>query len=159
MIGMSDNVSLESLLRNEKFPRSNNYEPEWILANQMGLNPLWLTEWLCQYLDLQPGMPVLDLGCGKGLSSIFLAQEYAVQVWATDLWIKASDNYKRIKADGLSDQVFPIHADARELPFAEEFFDAIICVDAYIYFGTDDLYTERSRSQIPCTLTPYHQTD
>ena len=26
------------------------------------------------------------------------------------------------------------------MPYAEEFFDAILCVDAYIYFGTDDLY-------------------
>ena len=57
-------------------------------------------------------------------------------------WISASDNYKRIKVDGLTDQVFPIHSDARELPFAEEFFDAIVCVDAYIYFGTDDLYLD-----------------
>ena len=40
------------------------------------------------------------------------------------------------------DTVFPIHADALDLPFAEEFFDAIVCVDAYIYFGTDDLYLD-----------------
>ena len=35
---------------------------------------------------LEPGMRVLDLGCGKGLSSIFLAKEFGVQVWAADLW-------------------------------------------------------------------------
>lgn len=132
----------KDLLKRDEFPRSNRYDPKRIIDDQMGLNPLWLTEWLCQNLDLQPGMRVLDLGCGKGLSSIFLAKEYALQVWATDLWIKASDNYKRIKADGLTNQVFPIHADARELPFAEEFFDAILCIDAYIYFGTDDLYLD-----------------
>jgi len=91
---------------------------------------------------LHSGMRVLDLGCGKGLSSIFLAREYKVQVWATDLWISATDNSKRIEQAGLSDQVFPIHADARNLPYAEEFFDAIVCVDAYIYFGTDDLYLD-----------------
>ena len=28
----------------------------------------------------------------------------------------------------------------RSLPFAAEFFDAIVCIDSYIYFGTDDLY-------------------
>lgn len=26
------------------------------------------------------------------------------------------------------------------MPFAAEFFDAIVCVDSYPYFGTDDLY-------------------
>jgi cyclopropane fatty-acyl-phospholipid synthase-like methyltransferase len=132
----------KDLLKRDEFPRSNKYDAKRIIADQMGLNPLWLTEWLCQNVDLQPGMRVLDLGCGKGLSSIFLAKEYAVQVWATDLWVKASDNFMRIQADGLTDQVFPIHADARELPFAEEFFDSIICIDAYIYFGTDDLYLD-----------------
>lgn len=34
----------------------------------------------------------------------------------------------------------PIHADARSLPFAPDFFDAIVCIDAFPYFGTDDLY-------------------
>jgi SAM-dependent methyltransferase len=108
----------------------------------MGPNALWLTEWLCKDMALHSGMRVLDLGCGKGLSSIFMAREYKVQVWATDLWISATDNSKRIEQAGLSDQVFPIHADARHLPYAEEFFDAIVCVDAYIYFGTDDLYLD-----------------
>lgn len=30
--------------------------------------------------------------------------------------------------------------DARSLPFANEFFDAIVSHDSYVYFGTDDLY-------------------
>ena len=64
----------------------------------------------------------------------------AWQVRATDLWINASENIQRIRDAGVDDGVFPIHADARALPFAGEFFDAIVCVDAYFYFGTDDLY-------------------
>ena len=63
-------------------------------------------------------MRVLDLGCGKAVISVFLAREFAVQVWATDLRISASDNSKRIADHGMSDSVFPIHADARRLPFA-----------------------------------------
>jgi hypothetical protein len=65
-----------------------------------------------------------------------------VQVWATDLWIPATENAKRISEAGISERVFPIHANARELPYAEGFFDAITCIDAYIYFGTDDLYLD-----------------
>ena len=132
----------DSLLRNERFPRSNRYDPNWLLGNQMGLNPLWLTEWACEKMPLAPGMRILDLGCGKGLSSIFLVKEYGVQVWAVDLWIKPADNYARFCQSDVQDQAFPIHADARNLPFAEEYFDAVVCTDAYIYFGTDDLYLD-----------------
>ena len=133
---------LQALLTRDEFPLSNKYDPQWILANQMGPNALWLTEWLCRDVALHSGMRVLDLGCGRGLSSIFLAKEYGVQVWATDLWISATDNFGRIQEAGVSSSVFPIHADARDLPYAKAFFDAIVCVDAYIYFGTDDLYLD-----------------
>ena len=54
----------------------------------MGPNVLWLTEALTQVLPLEPGMRVLDLGCGAAISSIFLARELGVQVWAADLWIE-----------------------------------------------------------------------
>ena len=38
------------------------------------------------------------------------------------------------------DGVFPIHVDARSLPFAPEFFDAIVAIDSFPDYGTDDLY-------------------
>jgi len=123
-----------------RFPRSDAYNPAWIAENPMGAHPLWLTEWLCQRATLEPGMRVLDLGCGKAKSSIFLARELGVQVWATDLWTTATENLARIADAELTDRVFPIHADARQLPFAGEFFDAILCVDSYNYLGTDDGY-------------------
>jgi cyclopropane fatty-acyl-phospholipid synthase-like methyltransferase len=41
-------------------------------------------------------MRVLDLGCGRALSSIFLRREFGVQVWATDLWFSTSENRQRI---------------------------------------------------------------
>jgi cyclopropane fatty-acyl-phospholipid synthase-like methyltransferase len=134
-----DNNKL-NILYNDKFPRSNKYDEDWIINNAMGINPLWLTEWVCKNLDLKPNMRVLDLGSGKAISSIFLSKEFGVKVWSYDLWISATDNLKRIKEQKLENEVFPIHGDARNLPFAENFFDAIICIDSYIYYGTDDLY-------------------
>ena len=126
---------------NERFPRSSNYHPEWISAGVSGgANPLWLTEWLTSGMDLRPGMRVLDLSCGRAMSSIFLHREFGVQVWAVDLWFSAAENLQRIRDAGVEDGVFPLHADARSLPFAEEFFDAIVCIDAYFYYGTDEFY-------------------
>ena len=105
-----------------------------------GANPLWLTEWLTEALDLRPGMRVLDLGCGRALSSVFLRREFGVQVWATDLWFSASENIQRVRDAGVEDGVFPIRADARSLPFAEGFFDAVVSIDSFMYYGTDDMY-------------------
>src|SRR5713226_5993202 len=122
-------VSDDRLL-SERFPRSSQYHPEWVLASASGgANSLWMTEWLTTALDLRPGMRVLDLGCGRASSSIFLHREFDVQVWATDLWFSASENIQRIRDAGVQDDVFLIHADARSLPFVEEFFDAIVCID------------------------------
>jgi len=74
------------------------------------------------------------------MSSIFLHREFGVQVWATDLWFSASENLQRIQDAGVGDAVFPIHADARALPFATGFFDAIVSVDSFVYYGTDEFY-------------------
>jgi cyclopropane fatty-acyl-phospholipid synthase-like methyltransferase len=133
-------AKLAEMLRLEGFPRSAGYDPRWVLENQMGPNVLWLTEALCQVMEFKPGMRVLDMGCGKAISSIFLAREFGVQVWATDLWISASENWERVQAAGVESQVFPIHAEAHTLPFADNFFEAVVSLDAYHYFGTDDLY-------------------
>src|ERR1700757_5181769 len=116
-------------LFSDQFPRASRYNPEWVLANASGgANSLWLTEWLATSLDLQPGMRVLDLGCGRAASSIFLRHEFGVQVWATDLWTSPSENLQRIRDAGVEEGVLPIHADARSLPFAGNFFDAIVCI-------------------------------
>jgi ubiquinone/menaquinone biosynthesis C-methylase UbiE len=129
-----------NVLHNPEFPRSNSYDPDWVMDNQMGPNALWLAEWLSERLDLKPGMRVLDLGCGTAMTSIFLAKEFDVHVWATDLWINQDDNWRRICEAGVEDRVFPIRAEAHALPFAREFFDAAVSMDAYQYFGTDELY-------------------
>ena len=78
----------------------------------------------------------LDLGCGLAATSVFLARETpAKSVFAFDLWVSASDNYGRIRRNGLGDRIIPIHGDAMDMPFAHGYFDAIVSVDTYHYFG------------------------
>jgi len=123
------------------FPRSEAYNEDWVRAGVSGgANPLWLTEWLAEAMDLKRGMRVLDLGCGRALSSVFLHREFGVDVWAADLWFSPTENLQRILDAGAGDHVFPLRLDARRLPFADAFFDAIIAIDSYVYFGTDDLF-------------------
>ncbi len=139
-MNLQKNSSLQDRMTLPQFPLSAKYDPEWMLENEMGPNAVWLTEWLCNAMKLEPGMRVLDMGCGKAMSSIFLAREFGVEVWATDLWISATENLERIKEAGLDKQVFPIHAEAHALPYADNFFDAMVSVDSYNYYGTDDIY-------------------
>ncbi|MBZ5640921.1 MAG: methyltransferase domain-containing protein, partial [Acidobacteriia bacterium] len=120
---------MDDRFASERFPRSSRYHPDWIIAGASGgANSLWLAEWLAEGLDLRPGMRVLDLACGRASSSVFLRREFDVQVWATDLWFSPSEALQRVRDAGVEDGVFPVHADARSLPYADEFFDAIVCI-------------------------------
>jgi SAM-dependent methyltransferase len=132
---------MDDALALARFPRSSAYNPGWVLASASGgANALWLTEWLVEAMDLRPGMRVLDLGCGRAMSSVFLRRELGVEVWAADLWFSPSENWQRVRDAGVADGVFPIRVDARTLPFASEFFDAIVSIDSFVYYGTDALY-------------------
>lgn len=126
------------LIRPDRYPRSSRYDPDWLLDLNMGPNPLWLLENLD--LDLRPGMRVLDLGAGKGATSVFLAREYGVQVVAADWWIPAAVASEVHASASVADMVEAVHAEAHQLPFEPESFDAIVCIDAYEYFGTADTY-------------------
>lgn len=124
----------------KEFGRTKKYDKDFLKANMMGPNSMMMLEELLENVSLNPSMRVLDLGCGNGLTSIFLAKEYGVQVFALDLWVSATDNYRRFQEAGVEDMVIPIHADALDMPFANEFFDAVISVDAYHYVGNNDTF-------------------
>ena len=81
---------------------------------------------------------ILDLGCGKGLTSIIIAEKYKnAIIYAADLWVEATDNYKFFKEQGYENRIIPLNTSAENLPFAYHYFDMIVSVDAYHYFGTD----------------------
>lgn len=120
--------------------KSSKYDTVFVKENMMGPNSMKIIEEVAESLTLEKGMRVLDLGFGKGLTSIFLAEEYGVTVFATDLWISATENYERIKSMDLEDKIIPMHAEAHDLPFAEEYFDVAISIDAYHYFGVEENY-------------------
>src|SRR5262245_58283927 len=123
------NEDLAARLRLPRYPRSAQYDPQWMIDNVMGPNPLWLLESLASAMQLHAGARVLDLGCGKAMTSIFLAREFGVRVTAADLWIKPAENWQRINAAGCGEVIMPLHAEAHDLPFADGYFDAVVSVD------------------------------
>jgi SAM-dependent methyltransferase len=83
----------------------------------------------------------MDLGSGQGVTSVLLAKEYGFRVFAADLWSNPTENMRFFEEMGLtSSQIIPIKADALNLPFAEEFFEAVVCTDSYNFFGRDREY-------------------
>ena len=122
------------------FPRASRYDTAWAEAHSLGENVLHFAESLCNVLPLQPGMRVIDLGCGHAISSIFLAREFGVTVWAVDRAISPTANFERAEATGCADRVFPLRVDVRTLPLPYCYFDAAVSLDSYLYFGTDERF-------------------
>lgn len=126
-----------------KYEFSNKYADEKYLSKIMGPNPLKLTEELMLGLNIPRNGVVCDLGSGQGLTSLFLAKEYGFKVYAADLWSNPEENRRFFRSEGLTDdKILPVKADATALPFEKGFFDAVICVDSYNYFGRDPAFLD-----------------
>jgi len=90
---------------------------------------------MARLLDLEKGELVLDLGCGKGETSIFLKKHHGVNIIAADLWTRADYLHKKFCERGYG-SIIPLNLDAsKPLPFAEDYFDAVFCMNALSFFG------------------------
>ena len=116
------------------------YDADWVRRLSNGQNPLVQARSLAERIPFRRGERLLDLGCGRAVSSIFFARELGLRVWAVDRDVAPTENLRSILEAGSEDLVVPLRADARDLPFAREYFDAIVAIDSYHYFGTDERY-------------------
>ena len=126
--------------------KSDHYKHLFQAEYMMGPNCLRLLDELLKKcpLDFTAENRILDLGCGKGATSLFLAKETGATVYANDLWITEEENRRRFADWRMQDRIIPVNADANDLPFEREMFDALVSVDAYHYFGgKEDFFTEK----------------
>jgi ubiquinone/menaquinone biosynthesis C-methylase UbiE len=83
------------------------------------------TDEILRLCKIKPGMKILEVGCGAGITSRYIAKEYNVNVSAIDInkkmIQKAKERSKGIK--NLKCQV----ADAQKLPFKANTFDIVFC--------------------------------
>ena len=122
---------------------SKKYDTEELQSKIMGPNPVKLEEELRLGNKIPKGATVCDLGSGQGLTSVFLAKEYGFRVYAADLWSDPEENRKFFDSMGLDkDQIIPVKADATDLPFDKNFFDAVVSTASYNYFGRDESYLD-----------------
>lgn len=124
----------------DTYPKTGALSKEELYAHAMGPGVLYLAEKIAERMELRPGMRILDFGCGKAMTSLFLAREYGVLVIAADKWVNPDENWRRAQNAGCSDQILPIRFEAHDIPFPGEYFDRIFAMDSYHYVGTDDRY-------------------
>lgn len=115
----------------------NDYTKCMSSETMMGPNSARILEELFRKypLKLETDDAVLDLGCGKGLTSFVIAKETGAKVYANDLWISAEENARRFEEWEVGEQITPICEDANELSFDKGQFQALISIDSYHYFA------------------------
>ena len=128
-----------------RYDRSDKYQRLHEMI--MGPNPLKLAEELLENREFKKEDLVCDLGSGTGLTSLFIHKEYGPRVIAADLWSDPIENEKFFKREGVvNGGVTAVKADATSLPFEENTFDAITCIDSWNYFGRDKAFLDEKIS-------------
>jgi ubiquinone/menaquinone biosynthesis C-methylase UbiE len=92
------------------------------------------TNELISLCKIESGKHVLDVGCGVGITDVYLAREYNVNITGIDVnagMLKRAKNYS--EEDKVEDITCYITADAQNLPFIDDYFDAVICESLLVF--------------------------
>jgi SAM-dependent methyltransferase len=93
------------------------------------------TEELVRLCHIREGTYVLDVGCGVGATPCYLARTYNCRVMGVDLLEKMVEQSRaRARSLGVEDLVEFKVADARDLPFDDDHFDAVIAESVNAFF-------------------------
>ena len=98
------------------YPSLAGYNRASIHEGLAGQGGLFLASDMARFLRLQPGLRVLDLGCGSGVTSVYLAKAFGVNVQAVDQ-APSELLFQRIARAGVGQLVTVVQSDARQLPF------------------------------------------
>lgn len=97
-----------------------------VLENTLHPGGLKLTERLAGVSMLKPGSKVLEIGCGKGITAIFLAQNYGCSITGIDISpVQIGSARERAKNENMSEKTSFITADCQELPLFADYFDMV----------------------------------
>jgi len=119
-----------------QYPELDGYTRDELYEDCSGGGGLYLAARMARTMRLEAGDIVLDLGCGRGAASLYLARHFGVHVIALDLWTPATFLDRKFAARGYRDRIIPLHMDVtHELPFADGYFDAVFCMNSFSFYG------------------------
>ncbi len=130
---MEEHVSKRAPLPDDVQKEYFGVQADWGMTKHMG--GLKATERLIALCRAGPGSRVLVVGSGVGVTACLLAGRYRCMVTGIDL---SAEMVRRARArtgrKGLTEQTRFLVADAQDLPFEEETFDAVLCesVNAFV---------------------------
>ena len=108
-------------------------------------------ELICRKLELEPGMRMLDIGCGWGSLAIHAAREHGASVWGITLSEPQAELAReRAREAGVEDRVEIKVMDYRELP--DDQFDAVASIGMVEHVGEKRI--DEYASQIARVLAP-----
>ncbi|ODS35369.1 MAG: hypothetical protein A7316_03970 [Candidatus Altiarchaeales archaeon WOR_SM1_86-2] len=121
------------------------------MANTVGLTVLHpgglkATEKLSELCNIGKDKIVLDVGCGKGTSAIYLAKEYGCKVIGIDMMEgPIEEGKKNVGGNNLQDRVDLRVGDCHNLPFDDGGFDAVIFQAVLIFMDKSKALREAIR--------------
>lgn len=85
------------------------------------------TDELIKSCHIKKDSYILEIGCGVGLTPVYLAKKYGCRIMAVDLSKEMIEKAKeRVEKEGVADKIEFKVADAQKLPFKNNVFDAVI---------------------------------
>ena len=132
MLDLIHLTAVERSLKNQ-YQNAANISARIRLHREYSVNPQGWFPWIMQQCNLQPGMRILELGCGNGA----LWTENREQLPA-DLWVVLSDKSEGMLKDARralgEDSRFSYKKfDCEKIPYEEEMFDLVIADHVLFY--------------------------
>src|SRR5579863_1876033 len=110
-------------------------------GEEMEHHHISITQQTLALMDLKPGQRVLDLGCGAGWASRLLAQMVGDgaepgQVVGLDV---SDEMVRRARTNSKQfENILFVVGSAQKIPWQEDFFDKVLSVESFYYYGDQD---------------------